>query len=123
MRKSAARWAPKFSKSIMRWDPKPRVKAEPVPQFTVHPLSGALLLASAAAVGAALILHLVSFVPVTMLGLVLMLRAGLSFRGAVDLASTVRDDEASGAAAAVPAAGVVEGEVSDLVDPSLGRDI
>ena len=46
-----------------------------------------------AAVGAALVLHIVSFLPVTLLGLVLMLRAGLSFRGAVDLASAVGDDD------------------------------
>ena len=46
-----------------------------------------------AAVGAALVLHIVSFLPVTILGLVLMLRAGLSFRGAVDLASAVGDDD------------------------------
>lgn len=76
-----------------------------------------------AAVGAALVLHLVSFLPVTILGLVFMLRAGLSFRGAVDLASTVRDDSGDEAVDPAHGTGVVEGEVSDASEPSLGRGL
>ncbi|MDA1094466.1 MAG: lysylphosphatidylglycerol synthase transmembrane domain-containing protein [Acidobacteria bacterium] len=64
-----------------------------------------------AAVGAALVLHVVSFLPVALLGLVLMVRAGLTFRGAVDLASTAR---ASGAPDTVPTGGVVATPVGDL---------
>ena len=41
-----------------------------------------------AAVGAALVLHAVSFGPVTLLGIVWMARDGLTFRSAVDLASS-----------------------------------
>ena len=41
-----------------------------------------------AAVGAALVLHVVSFGPVTLLGIVWMVRDGLTLRSAVDLATT-----------------------------------
>ena len=41
-----------------------------------------------AAVGVALVLHVVTFGPVTVLGIFWMARAGLTFRGAVDLASS-----------------------------------
>ena len=41
-----------------------------------------------AAVGAALVLHLLSFGPVTLVGIVWMARDGLTFRGAVDLAAS-----------------------------------
>ena len=43
-----------------------------------------------AAVGAALVLHAVSFGPVTLLGIVWMARDGLTFRSAVDLARSSR---------------------------------
>ena len=76
-----------------------------------------------AAVGAALVLHIVSFLPVTILGLVLMLRAGLSFRGAVDLASTAGDDGVSRTADPGPTAGAVESDGGDPAEPSPGRGV
>jgi len=40
------------------------------------------------AVGAAIVLHAVSFVPVTLLGLVFMAREGMTFQNAQELASS-----------------------------------
>ena len=71
-----------------------------------------------AAVGAALILHLVSFGPVTVLGLVLMIRTGLTFRGAVDLASSVSRDRTPELAQVESAGGVVPIDAADPVEPS-----
>jgi uncharacterized protein (TIRG00374 family) len=73
-----------------------------------------------AAVGAALILHLVSFLPVTLLGLVFMVRAGLTFRGAVDLASTAREGEQAEPGDTVQTGGVAQTPVGDPVEPSIG---
>lgn len=70
-----------------------------------------------AAVGAAVILHLVSFGPVTVLGLVLMIRTGLTFRGAVDLASSVGSDRTREPAQGESAGGVVPIDAADPVEP------
>ena len=59
-----------------------------------------------AAVGAALVLHALSFGPVTLLGIVWMARDGLTFRSAVDLASSGGRTSGSGterAAVSTPA--------------------
>ena len=71
-----------------------------------------------AAVGAAVILHLASFGPVTVLGLVLMIRTGLTFRGAVDLASSVSRDRTPELAQVESAGGVVPIDAADPVEPS-----
>lgn len=71
-----------------------------------------------AAVGAALILHLVSFGPVTVLGLVLMIRTGLTFRGAADLASSVCGDETPEPAQVESAGSIVSIDAADPVEPS-----
>ncbi|HIE91764.1 MAG TPA: hypothetical protein EYQ83_02405 [Acidobacteria bacterium] len=71
-----------------------------------------------AAVGAALILHLASFGPVTVLGLVLMIRTGLTFRGAADLASSVCGDETPEPAQVESAGSIVSIDAADPVEPS-----
>mgnify|MGYP001227152717 FL=1 len=73
-----------------------------------------------AAVGAALVLHAVSFGPVTLLGIVLMARDGLTFRSAVNLASSgeMADGFDKGALSSTPSA---EGEQTP-VGPAAADD-
>ncbi len=62
------------------------------------------------AIGAAIVLHAVSFIPVTLLGLLYMTREGLTFGSARRIAREAGDSGATGAASATGAAGAETAE-------------
>lgn len=75
-------------------------------QFAVTTFFGA---AADRAAGAAIVLHAISFVPVTVLGVVFMMREGLTLAGARKMAEAAAEDAAPPAGGAHPAAPRLEG--------------
>jgi uncharacterized protein (TIRG00374 family) len=73
------------------------------------------------AVGAAFVLHAISFVPVTILGVLFMVGEGLTLAGARELAATA--GEADGAAAAAPPSETEDRRTRPVADPPVGEPV
>jgi hypothetical protein len=67
------------------------------------------------------VLHAISFVPVTILGVLFMVGEGLTLAGARELAATA--GEADGAAAAAPPSETEDRRTRPVADPPVGEPV